>query len=115
MHDELFTKAKKARDENMKKCTSWEPFMDALNHKNIVLAPWCDTVECEVAVKDRSKEESEAYLAAHGEEEGLLTGSAKTLCIPFELGKQNFSEEDLDVCFACGKKATCTALWGRSY
>ena len=36
---------------------SWKDFMDALGKRNICLAPWCDSVDCECAVKDRSKEE----------------------------------------------------------
>jgi len=43
----------------------------------------------------------------------LLTGSAKTLCIPYELGTQKF--DDGTKCFYCEKPATCTALWGRTY
>lgn len=46
------------------------------------------------------------------EEEALLTGSAKTLCIPIDQSK--VLKEDA-ACFACGKKATVTALWGRCY
>ena len=56
--------------------------MDQLNSKNIVLTPWCNTNECELIVKEKSKEQSKKILEEEGEE--LLTGSAKTLCIPFE-------------------------------
>lgn len=45
------------------------------------------------------------------DEEAQLTGSAKTLCIPFE---QEPLKEGIK-CFACGDKAEVTALWGRSY
>ena len=87
--------------------------MEALNDKNICLAPWCDTVECEKKIKEQSKEESLANLQAANEDEVVLTGSAKTLCIPFELGDQNLG--DGVKCFYCGKIARVTALWGRSY
>jgi prolyl-tRNA synthetase len=46
-----------------------------------------------------------------GEDEEVLTGSAKTLCIPFE-------QEPLQAgtkCFACGQDAQLRALWGRTY
>ena len=46
-----------------------------------------------------------------GEGEKALTGSAKTLCIPFEQPELPANA----VCFACGAKATTWALWGRSY
>ena len=40
-----------------------------------------------------------------------LSGSAKTLCLPFN---QEELPEDCK-CFCCGQKATAFALWGRSY
>ena len=115
IHTQMFEKAKNARDEHLKEVSTWEEFMDALNHKNICLAPWCDVEACEDQVKDRSKEESLQYMLAHNEEEAVLTGSAKTLCIPHTMGKQDFTEADGVKCFHCGKPATVTALWGRSY
>lgn len=115
IHNEMFEKAKKSREEHTKNVTNWEQFMEALDQKFICLAPWCDTVKCEKAVKDKSKEESLAKMAASNDEEVVLTGSAKTLCVPFSLGQQNFAEGDPTVCFHCGEKAKVTALWGRSY
>jgi len=58
--------------------------MDSLGERNLCLAPWCNRQECEVEVKDRSKEESLQLMLEKGEEEAMLTGSAKTLCIPFD-------------------------------
>ena len=52
------------------------------------------------------------------EDETLLTGAAKTLCIPYELGRQASGEEDPFngvTCFYCNAPAKTTALWGRSY
>ena len=46
-----------------------------------------------------------------GEEEEVLTGAAKTLCIPFE---QEPIQEGTK-CFHCGSDAKVRALWGRSY
>ena len=88
--------------------------MTELNHKKICLGAWCDTVACEEHVKETSKEESLEAMQNANEGEVLLTGAAKTLCIPFELGKQDFSQEP-EPCFVCGKPAKVTALWGRSY
>jgi len=51
-------------------------------------------------------------------EETLLTGAAKTLCIPYQMGRQASGETDPfnDVkCIFCENKAKVTALWGRSY
>jgi len=57
--------------------------MDSLNQRCLCLAPWCNVQSCEENVKAKSKEES-LKLAEQGEEEEVLTGAAKTLCIPFE-------------------------------
>ena len=115
IHNEMYTKAEQARDQHTKHVTNWEQFMEALDHKNVCLAPWCNTVKCEDAVKTRSKEESIAKMESLDEGEVVLTGSAKTLCIPMKCDQQSFAEDDQTKCFHCGEKATVTALWGRSY
>ena len=119
IHNEMYAKAEKARNDHLKNIDNWEDFMEALNRRNICLADWCDTVACEAAIKDRSKEESLKAMEEQNEDEVLLTGSAKTLCIPYKMGRQatKTSEDPFkDVnCFYCGKQAKVTALWGRSY
>ena len=95
----------------MKNVENWEDFMAALQNRDIVMAPWCNCQQYEFDVKDRSKEESLAAMENMNSEEVQLTGSAKTLCIPFEQPQLKPGA----VCFACGKPATVTALWGRSY
>lgn len=84
IHTEMYDKALKARESHMSTVDNWKDFMDALGQRNICMAPWCDEQECEVEVKDRSKEESLQKMMDQNEDEVLLTGSAKTLCIPFE-------------------------------
>jgi prolyl-tRNA synthetase len=108
----MYERAKTTRDEHMKEAATWEEFMAGLNGKNLVLTPWCNVNACEVKAKDRSKEESLKYMQEAGEEEEVLTGSAKTLCIPFE-PKTPLKADD--VCFHCGAPAKVKALWGRSY
>mmetsp|Transcript_86287 Transcript_86287/g.118977 ORF Transcript_86287/g.118977 Transcript_86287/m.118977 type:complete len:100 (+) Transcript_86287:2271-2570(+) len=98
-------------DDNMNDVENWEDFMAALDKRHICLAKWCNTVKCEERVKDRSKEESIAHMEAANEGEVLLTGAAKTLCIPFKQPEMPEGSK----CFACGEPATITALWGRSY
>jgi prolyl-tRNA synthetase len=111
IHKEMYDKALKARLDHVKDVDNWKDFMDALGGRNLCMAPWCDVQACEVEVKDRSKEESLALMLEKNEEEAMLTGSAKTLCIPFE--QKPLAEGTK--CFACGKDAKVTALWGRSY
>lgn len=111
IHTDMYNKALQARLDHVKNVDNWADFMSAISARNICLTPWCDIQDCEVNVKDRSKEESLAAMEETNEGEIQLTGSAKTLCIPLE-------QPDLPEgakCFACGKPATVTALWGRSY
>ena len=113
IHDEMFQKAKDARNDHLAHVDNWEDFMKNMDKKNICLAPWCDTVKCEQKIKDVSKEESLAKMMEANDDEVTLTGSAKTLCVPYELGDQNLAEGVK--CFYCGEQAKVTALWGRSY
>merc|ERR1712166_125759 len=113
LHHEIYEKALKTRDEHLKEVDNWKDFMEALDGRNICLAPWCDVKKCEEKIKDQSKEESIAKMAEANEDETLLTGAAKTLCIPYELGNQKLAEGVK--CFYCGEQAKVTALWGRSY
>jgi prolyl-tRNA synthetase len=113
IHSEMFEKAKNARDTHIKEVDNWKDFMEALDGRNLCLAPWCDVKKCEVKIKDQSKEESLQKMAEANEDETLLTGAAKTLCIPYELGNQKLAEGVK--CFYCGEQAKVTALWGRSY
>lgn len=75
------------------------------------MCPWCDNQQCEINVKERSKEESLKAMEEANAEEAQLTGSAKTLCIPFDQPELKEGQK----CFACDKDAKVTALWGRSY
>jgi len=87
--------------------------MTALNGRNIVLTPWCDEGAEEEKVKERTKEESLKHMQEAGDQdEEVLTGSAKTLCIPFD---PIVKLKDGDKCFFTGKEAKVMALWGRSY
>lgn len=113
IHDEMFQKAKEARNNHLEEVDNWADFMASMNKKNVCLTAWCDQVKCEQKIKDQSKEESLAKMAEANDDEVTLTGSAKTLCIPYELGNQNLTEGTK--CFFCGEPAKVTALWGRSY
>ncbi len=77
---------------------------------NLLLAPWCEKISCEEAVKTRTVSEADMTPNANGEMPAL-SGSAKTLCIPFN----QMPLEEGTTCFQCGCKASCFALWGRSY
>jgi len=108
MHDGMLASARHAMDEHTKSCTSFSEFIQHLNTKNRVLVPFCCDSDCEENVKTRSKEESVAQQTDLAFE---LSGSAKSLCIPFEQPSLDLGTK----CFACGNDATAWCLFGRSY
>lgn len=115
----MLSKARAARDEKILRVDVWEDFVPALDKRAIVLAPWCEKTSCEENVKERSGQESAQQLDEEGEvDTRALSGSAKTLCIPFEeefekLGLSKMVEGTK--CFACDLQAVSHTLWGRSY
>ena len=118
IHKDMYQKALDARLQHMLEVDNWEDFMKAVSARNICMAPWCDTKACEEAAKERSKAESLAASISPDAvaEEAMLTGAAKTLCIPFEASGLQKPIPAGTKCFTgCGKDAKVRALWGRSY
>lgn len=93
---DMFERAKVKRDSCIVKAENWDEFINALNNKMMVLAPWCDEVDVEEDVKAKTKGEM---------------GAAKTLCMPFDQPELPAGT----VCFASGKPAKKWAIWGRTY
>ncbi|GER38544.1 proline-tRNA ligase [Striga asiatica] len=91
----LFDAAKKKRDSCIQIVHTWEEFVDALNHKKMIFAPWCDEESVEKDVISRTTES---------------IGAAKSLCSPFD--QPPLQEGTL--CFASGKPAKKWSYWGRS-
>ncbi|KAI8909118.1 hypothetical protein EDD86DRAFT_206994 [Gorgonomyces haynaldii] len=105
---DMFQKAYEARQKQNVILESWDGFVDALNKKCTVLAPWCERVECEEEVKERSaRTDSDEEV-----DERAPSMGAKTLCIPF---KQPQAVKDGQKCFQCEHPAKRYCLWGRSY
>ncbi len=126
IQSDMLTAARAERDARIEVVTSWEEFVPALDRGNMVLAPWCETIESEEWVKEQTKAtgkvektpgaqpEGDAAAAAGSEEEAGkgLTGAAKTLCVPME---QPAMPEGTQCFTGNGKAARVWALWGRSY
>lgn len=116
IHKDMYQKALDARLQHMLEVDNWEDFMKAVAARNICMTPWCDCKACEEAAKERSKAESLAAMEAANAEEAMLTGAAKTLCIPFEASGLQKPIPAGTKCFTgCGRDAKVRALWGRSY
>lgn len=51
---EMYERAKAKMDESIVRVKKWEDFVPTLNDKKLCLIPWCDRMECEEDIKDRS-------------------------------------------------------------
>jgi prolyl-tRNA synthetase len=90
IHEALFEKAKKLRDEKTYEAKTMEEFIDtAANKPGFIKAMWCGELACEEKIKE-------------------LAG-ASSRCIPFE------QEEIATTCVCCGKKAKKLVYWGKAY
>lgn len=77
----LLEKARKERDSHIRYVNTWEEFVKTLDG-NMVLAPWCERIACEEEVKKRTAPDATEKKTTAGEAPAL-SGSAKTLCLPF--------------------------------
>ena len=91
VHDGLYEKALKNRENKTYKCKTVEEISRVLDEKGdgFIKAMWCGDEACEGKVKE-------------------MTG-AGSRCIPFE------QEEIADKCVCCGKPAKCMVIWGKAY
>jgi len=109
MHNAMFDAAKAVKAAHTKTAVTFSEFITFLNDKNIVLVPFCCGSDCEEKVKERSKNESVAQAT---DEVVGLTGSAKSLCRPFDQPELKANTK----CFGeCGADAKEWCLFGRSY
>ncbi|EKG02718.1 prolyl-tRNA synthetase, putative,bifunctional aminoacyl-tRNA synthetase, putative [Trypanosoma cruzi] len=114
IHNSMFAKAKRERQENTKKLTEWSDFTPALNRKCLVLAPWCGEMSCEDQVKKDSAEESKAMQSEEVRDDARAPSmGAKTLCIPFD--QPESVEGKTCICKSCSRPAKHWVLFGRSY
>lgn len=54
IQSDMFKNAKALRDSRLVRLETWDGFVKTLDAKNMILAPWCERVECEKDVKERS-------------------------------------------------------------
>lgn len=54
IHKEMFENAVKIRESRESYAENWEEFMNCLNMNNLILTPWCENIDCEINVKERS-------------------------------------------------------------
>ncbi len=86
----LFRMAKKFRDENTYRLNDYSEFKRIIESDGgFVIAPWCESPQCEEAIKEETK--------------------ATIRCIPFE------QDGEPDRCVYCGKETTLKALFARAF
>lgn len=108
IQNHMFTRAKAERDQHLVVVKKWENFVKTLDQKNVVLAPWCEEISCEEAIKEKSgKESAEQQL-----DDKAPSMGAKSLCIPYEQPEPITANV---FCVCCGKQAKSFTLFGRSY
>lgn len=105
IQQQMLTNARQRRDDCIVEVDNWKDFMINLNSSKTLFTPWCNTVECEKNVGDKSAVESK-----ENPDEGQLVGAAKTLNIPLNQEKLVGKK-----CFNCDKDAELKVYWGRSY
>lgn len=108
IQESMFNRAKADQLKYQAVTKSWDQFLEKLDGKCLIMAPFCGDMECEDEIKKNSAKDC---LEA---EPGAPAMGAKSLCIPFE---QPAEIEAGDKCInpGCIRKPSAYTLFGRSY
>ncbi|XP_002434363.3 bifunctional glutamate/proline--tRNA ligase [Ixodes scapularis] len=104
----MFDRAKADQLKYQAVTKSWGQFLEKLDGKCLIMAPFCGDMECEDEIKKNSAKDCLET------EPGAPAMGAKSLCIPFE---QPAKIEAGDKCInpGCARKPSAYTLFGRSY
>uniref|UniRef100_A0A904A5I6 Bifunctional glutamate/proline--tRNA ligase n=1 Tax=Anopheles quadriannulatus TaxID=34691 RepID=A0A904A5I6_ANOQN len=109
IHASMYERADRDLHAHTKVTKQWGEFLQFLEAKNIIMAPFCGEIACEDRIKAESaRDDAEA-------EAGAPAMGAKSLCIPFEQPAKIDPAADKCVHPACGRVAKFYTLFGRSY
>uniref|UniRef100_A0A182NG17 Bifunctional glutamate/proline--tRNA ligase n=1 Tax=Anopheles dirus TaxID=7168 RepID=A0A182NG17_9DIPT len=109
IHASMYERAERDLNDHTKVTKQWAEFLQFLEAKNIIMAPFCGEISCEDRIKAESaRDDAEA-------EAGAPAMGAKSLCIPFEQPAKIDPAKDKCVHPACGRVAKFYTLFGRSY
>uniref|UniRef100_A0A3F2YU35 Bifunctional glutamate/proline--tRNA ligase n=1 Tax=Anopheles christyi TaxID=43041 RepID=A0A3F2YU35_9DIPT len=109
IHASMYERAESDLRAHTKVTKQWAEFLQFLEAKNIIMAPFCGEIACEDRIKAESaRDDAEA-------EAGAPAMGAKSLCIPFEQPAKIDPAADKCVHPACGRAAKFYTLFGRSY
>ncbi|CAN7984851.1 unnamed protein product, partial [Ixodes hexagonus] len=104
----MFDRAKTDQLKYQAVTKNWDQFLEKLEGKCLIMAPFCGDMDCEDEIKKSSAKDC---LEA---EPGAPAMGAKSLCIPFE---QPAKVEAGDKCInpGCTRKPSAYTMFGRSY
>ncbi|KAH8042831.1 hypothetical protein HPB51_025883 [Rhipicephalus microplus] len=103
----MFDRAKADQVKYQAVTKSWDVFLQKLEQKCVIMAPFCGDMDCEDEIKKNSAKDAEA-------EPGAPAMGAKSLCIPFDQ-PANVEEGDKCVNPGCTRKPAFYTMFGRSY
>uniref|UniRef100_A0A6A7FM92 Bifunctional glutamate/proline--tRNA ligase-like n=1 Tax=Hirondellea gigas TaxID=1518452 RepID=A0A6A7FM92_9CRUS len=103
----MLERAREDLNAHKKLVSSWPEFVQTLDEKMIILAPFCGREDCENAVKKDSAGDQDA-------DPGAPSMGAKSLCIPFQQPKV-LPIGTLCIHPSCKQPAQYYCLFGRSY
>jgi prolyl-tRNA synthetase family I len=106
IHEEMFAASKAKTLAKVKQVEKWSDFINHLNEKCLLMAPFCGVPDCEDEIKKLSGE-------ASTDVDGKLLMGAKGLNIPFDQPKMADNLKCIRP--GCGKAAQFYCLFGRSY
>lgn len=107
IHNSMLEKATKELNEHKVVCHEWSKFLEELERKNIILAPFCGSIPCEDKIKADSARDDDT-------ETNAPSMGAKSLCIPFEQPAK-ITSDDKCINPKCSNKPNAYTLFGRSY
>uniref|UniRef100_A0A6M2DHN3 Putative trna synthetase class i n=1 Tax=Xenopsylla cheopis TaxID=163159 RepID=A0A6M2DHN3_XENCH len=107
IHTSMLDKATKELNAHKVICKEWPQFLEELEKKNIILAPFCGSIPCEDKIKAESARDDDL-------EPNAASMGAKSLCIPFEQPAE-ITQNDKCINPKCNNKPNAYTLFGRSY
>lgn len=108
MQNDMFKKALEQQNSHIKVCNNIDIFNKVYEEKkSLMLSPWCESVECENDIVEKSREKGH---------------SIKSLCIPFDqnmacklTGDASMVINENSKCVWCNNKAKSYTLFGSSF
>ena len=107
VHNAMLARATEKLNAHLVRVESWDEVIPVLDSRRAVLMPWCEVVECEKAIKEKTTRKATDTVT----DDKAPSMGAKSLCIPLDQPVSVHGK----TCLACGRPAVSYTLFGRSY